>query len=226
MKLRETCLGYFKRRLKEGWKVLSLRGYNAILQSPKGVIKELDLRHDVLTLRPNGAGDLTENTLYPNSGEENWEDVDEEVADDDSTYVESNSPGSSTRDLYTIPTTSLSGTINSITIYVRMKIDLYTTYDNYILLKTHSTLYESDSITVDSKDWTNSNAVWTTNPYTGSAWTWDEINTLQIGVSLYSDVPGQPPPYNTYCTQVYVEVDYTPSSGGSADNAIMFGMNF
>ena len=185
MKLRETCLGYFKRRLKEGWKVISLRGYNAILQSPEGAIKELDLRHDVLTLRPNGAGDSAQNAPYPDSGEANWEDVDEEVADDDTTYVKANS-GETDDDLYAIPTTSLSGTINSVTIYTRVKEEQGNSAEAWALLKTHATVYTGNGH-LDDSDWTTHSDVWTTNPNTGSAWTWDEINALQIGIRLYTD---------------------------------------
>jgi len=44
-----------------------------------------------------------------------------------------------------------------------------------------------------------------TNPDTDSAWTWDEIDDLEIGVDLKTDDSGD----NVYCTQVYVEVSYT-----------------
>ena len=40
-----------------------------------------------LTLRPNGAGSATTLSRYPGTGEANWQDVDEETADEDGTYV-------------------------------------------------------------------------------------------------------------------------------------------
>jgi hypothetical protein len=55
--------------------------------------------------------------------------------------------------------------------------------------------------------WQNYSKVWTTNPNTGSAWTWTEIDSLQIGIRLYDDGSGQPE-----CTQVYAEVNYTSAS--------------
>ena len=51
---------------------------------------------------------------------------------------------------------------------------------------------------------------WDTNPYTGSAWTWEEIDALEIGVALRSDG------FNwANCTQTYAEVDYSSEVSGS-----------
>ncbi|GAI05297.1 unnamed protein product, partial [marine sediment metagenome] len=56
----ETCQEYFRRRLSEGWKCISLEGYNAVILSPEGIRRELDLRNDIETLRPNATGDLSQ----------------------------------------------------------------------------------------------------------------------------------------------------------------------
>jgi hypothetical protein len=115
---RETCQEYFQRRLSEGWECISLEGHNAVLLSPDGIRKELDLRNDVLTLRPNAAGDETNiSHQSPKSGE-HWDKVDEATADDDSTKVTTLSRDYQ-RDLYNLPSSSGSGTINKITVYVR-----------------------------------------------------------------------------------------------------------
>jgi len=47
---------------------------------------------------------------------------------------------------------------------------------------------------------------WNTNPQTGSAWTWNEIDNLQAGVGLLRPKGKE----ETRCTQVYAEVNYTP----------------
>ena len=74
--LHETCLEYFRRRLREGWKCISLEGHNAVLRSPDGIIRPLDLRNDVLTLSPNADSSILL-TPFPGTGEGNYEDVDE-----------------------------------------------------------------------------------------------------------------------------------------------------
>ena len=60
---------------------------------------------------------------------------------------------------------------------------------------------------------------YTTNPYTTSAWTWDEIDALVAGVYLWcssADKDG----CNAQCTQVYVEVDYTETGATIEPSAI------
>jgi type II secretory pathway pseudopilin PulG len=45
---------------------------------------------------------------------------------------------------------------------------------------------------------------WTTNPRTGTAWTWADINNLQIGVELSLEIHNDP----AYCTQIWLEIEY------------------
>ena len=73
-----------------------------------------------------------------------------------------------------------------------------------IALKTGGTAYESSAKTVTTS-YADYSKQWSANPATGSAWTWDEIDNLHIGVSLREcehDV------YYTRCTQLYIEVEY------------------
>lgn len=122
----ETCLEYYKRLLSEGWKEIRRDGFNAILLSPEGVEKSVDLRNDVETLRPNAAGDETNITYqYPSTGY-HWDKVDEVTADDGSTCVTTTDDTTYIRDLYNLPASTGSGTINKITVYAR----LYTTEDS------------------------------------------------------------------------------------------------
>ncbi|GAH59962.1 unnamed protein product, partial [marine sediment metagenome] len=46
---------------------------------------------------------------------------------------------------------------------------------------------------------------WTKNPADGEAWEWADIDTLEIGIGVEKKDAGSP-----ICTQVYVEIDYTP----------------
>ncbi len=77
---------------------------------------------------------------------------------------------------------------------------------NYkICVKTEGAVHESSEMTIPT-GWATHSNTWTTNPEVGGAWTWAQVDALQIGVSMRASIETQIP---TYCTQVYVEVDYT-----------------
>ncbi|GAI32827.1 unnamed protein product [marine sediment metagenome] len=59
--------------------------------------------------------------------------------------------------------------------------------------------------------WDTYSQQWPTKPAPPGtdAWTWDDIDALQIGVSLKAPIYAA---YQAMCTQVYVEVDYTPAA--------------
>ena len=76
-----------------------------------------------------------------------------------------------------------------------------------IKIITHSTEYSGDIETLQEEvGYLTFSKVWTNNPNTEQPWTWDEINALQAGVALLSEGPN----YQSRCTQLYVEVEYTP----------------
>ena len=201
----ETCFEYFRRRLSEGWKCVSLEGYNAVLLSPEGIIRELDLRNDVETLRPNASGDETSiNTQYPASTY-HWDKVDEVSADDGGTYVQTAySSGVWERDLYNLPAHSGSGIINKVTVYVRGYVQSGGFGTQSISVKTHDTVYDYEQAWPDA--WGVVSHELTTNPNTDAAWTWEEIDALQAGPRMRG---WNSPNKRAFTTQVYVEVDYT-----------------
>ncbi len=71
-------------------------------------------------------------------------------------------------------------------------------------IKTHDTVYTGSEESTTGDTFVTKSYQWTTNPSTGSAWTWDEIDALQIGVELKTDEACD----LAACTQVYVRVDY------------------
>jgi len=79
-------------------------------------------------------------------------------------------------------------------------------------IKTNGTVYTGSEETVGTSFTTNSYQ-WTTNPDTGSAWTWDEIDALQAGVELKSGGAID----TAACTQVYVEVAYNGAYNSSGE---------
>ena len=159
------------------------------------------------TLRPNAAGDET--ALSKNgSGGSNYDRVDEEVADDATTYVYTTSTIYK-RDLYNLPAHSVgSGTINFIKIYFRVAASSFYGAFAKPVQKSGSTVTEGTEVSTYLTSYTTYSEQWNTNPATGVAWTWDDIDALQIGVALHG--PGT---YSAYCTQVYVEVNYTYNPG-------------
>lgn len=161
-------------------------------------------------LRPEAAGDETNiASQFPASGS-HWAKVDEETPDDASTYVY-NSATSYQRDLYNVADHSTgTGTISNITVYVRV----YWAGGNNpnqnwarIAVKSGSTVDEYEITDMPTRQtWYDRAYEWATNPDTDNAWTWDEIDSLQIGIALREAYIGGPA--NAYCTQVYVEVEY------------------
>lgn len=209
----ETCVEYFRRRLSEGWKCISLKEYSAVLLSPEGMLRELDLRNDVETLRPNAAG--SEKSITSPGGT-HWNLVDEAIPDGDATAVYT-IYWPYERDLYNLPASSGSGTINNIKIHVRCRAgdNGYPTF--YIAkpsLKSNGTVTDGTEIQLPSIVYVTYSQTWATNPADAGAWSWTDIDALQIGVSL---ADGAGFAYGTWCTQVYVEVDYTPAAAGGSE---------
>jgi len=117
--------------------------------------------------------------------------------------------GAYERDLYNVSDYSDEADINGVTVYFRFSGD-YVGVDDYTgyaraAIKTNGTVYLGSVESQMGKTFVTKSYIWTTNPYTGSPWTWDEIAALQVGIELAGTTTAQ-----AYCTQVYVEVDYSP----------------
>jgi len=157
------------------------------------------------TLRPNAPGDDTQFTPYP--AVPNWQNVDEVSADDGTTYINTPRYGTNLRDLYNLPASSGAGTINFIKIYFRCTDgDVYGGL-GYVKpsLKSNSTVTDGTQISLTAAYVTYSQQ-WNTNPAPPGtdAWTWADIDALQIGVNSAATGDGI-----CFCTQVYVVIDYT-----------------
>ncbi len=159
-------------------------------------------------LRPNAAGDEENINEESPGGQPHWSLVDEAVSDDDTTNVKTN--WTWLRDLYNIPDSGVgAGTITSVKVYANARAGLEPTQGSLKLaVKTGGTAYESSEKTVTTSYALYSNE-WTTNPGGGS-WTWAQINALQIGISIREGRPSTT--VRTFVTQVWVEVDYTPTA--------------
>ena len=158
------------------------------------------------TLRPVLAGDETNVAdQFPASGE-HWDKVDEATSDGNSTYVETNS-NTWQEDLYNIADHSAgSGNISYVKVYmVAASSETPTQANAYVHIKTNGVEYNGSQETTTTSYATYSHQ-WDNNPQTGEAWTWDEIDALQIGVGLRRASAAEKA---TQCTQVYAEVAYS-----------------
>ncbi|MFC2001805.1 hypothetical protein ACFLUZ_04800 [Chloroflexota bacterium] len=136
---------------------------------------------------------------YPAEGE-HWDKVDDIPADDGDSYVYTTKKQYRT-DLYMLTDhMEGEGNINGISVYFRFSGDganakaAIKTYG-----QTHYGIQESQT----GDTYTTKSYQWTTNPSTNSEWTWEEIDNLQVGVSLKAKKHG-----SAACTQVFVIIDY------------------
>jgi hypothetical protein len=151
----------------------------------------------ISVLRPNGVGSSTQLTRHGASA--NWQCVsDGGNGDGDATYVYTTS--SSWRyDAYQIQNhASESGTILNVTINIRARRTSGTSYAT-TAIRTHNTVYSGTQNTL-TNSYTLYSTTYSTNPFTGSTWTWGEIDALEAGVRL-RDTGGR-------CTQVWIEIEY------------------
>ena len=146
-----------------------------------------------------------------NTGASNCALVDEESADEDTTYVYRNTAGE-VYDLYSFPASGIptAAIIAYVRIYFRLK-----TYDTSGLgdgaskLKTHDTIYNGE--------WQNSAAYtyfyteYAVNPNTSKPWTVSEVDAIQAGQRLYCGSS----PYYARVTQMWVAISWAvPRASG------------
>jgi hypothetical protein len=162
---------------------------------------------------PGGTGDVTQ--LNRNIGSSNWTAASSD--DNSSSYVFTKGSGSTGRttwylDLYSLPDQVLSGSIGSVTVYFEGYAE-YTSFDQTCgrtALKTHGNVFYGNNIDLDNI-WTTYSTNYVTNPSSGLAWTWTEINDLQAGVSL-RNASGLIDNLESRCTHVWVVIDYVANN--------------
>jgi|GEM_PF-3350780 len=168
------------------------------------------------TLRPNGNGAFGNSWRVPVV--DRYLNVDEVVRDNYATYIYSTTLPSATVDTYNIeePTFDPAAVVSQIEIFAWLTCAAGTGY--YIfLLYTGGALYDRNGFvnypatnpwagmpwTGVPAAWTLRSNVWTVNPQTGLAWTFADIQALQIGIALGR---ASQPTWQTYCTQIYVVI--------------------
>jgi len=141
---------------------------------------------------------------------QNWQNVNEVIADDDASYVYTKSTAY-TDDLYYLPDSPELGLITNVTVFMRTRAyspDPTQSGCSRTLIRTYDTnYYGTEHCQQAGPGWQTFSQEYSNNPHTGSPWTWDEINDLKAGVSLKTTGAEE-----QRATQSYVEVEHVQSS--------------
>lgn len=159
----------------------------------------------ILTLRPNAAGDSSQ--FNRNNCTANWRCVDEIIPDNNTTFLNPNVFSAWRKDLFNITNHTVeNGVISKIAIFA------YLAWENLIGDEPEAKIGLK---TGGAEDWRNTFKIsdlnyqyyseeWLLNPTTGLAWTWADIDALQIGLQGYRQAGSA----DLHNTQMYVIVYY------------------
>lgn len=171
------------------------------------------------TLRP--ISDFLIEWPFSTGGPDHYEDVDEPIPDEDTTYIRGSiTDDASDNDIFNLQDLALDPafwpfvTVNHVTVYVRARSEA----DPWpagirTILRTHGTNYVG-AIQTPPITYTLYSTQYINNPFTGAPWTVEEVNALRAGIrtwsyehciihcTIYAYFPAR-------CTQVYVVVNYT-----------------
>jgi len=168
------------------------------------------------TLRPNASGDLT--TLNPVGDSPNYKCVDDVSSDGDTTYVATTTAQPGNSDLYNIEDTAIpaGSTINSVTVYAVCRSTSPTYKASFwILLKKSGGTIQQGAEHVPSTTYTLYH-----DGFTGVSLS--DLNGLQIGIAIASGSNALY--YSGRCTQVYIEINYTPPAVALASKRLLVGV--
>ena len=174
---------------------------------------------DGLVLRPNGFGYQETIRFSQCDPGLHWMCVDDVEPDYGDTAVHDGA-NYDAMDLYLVEDAAESGDITSVTVFsVLTAPSIGQSIYAQIVMATHNSVYGGVSFAPAMDVWGLYYKQWSSNPYTGTAWSWDELNDIQIGMRLH----GTSSHYHITCTQVYVVVEYEPPA--PPDIAITYNMN-
>ena len=177
-------------------------------------------------LRPNAPGDERGIAQENPSVLPHWDKVDEASPDFFTTCVFNSQGSPAQRDLYALPSSGVgAGDINSVRVYMNSQGTNGIGEKAWTAIKTGGTAYEGSEIAL-SGIFAAYSTQYNTNPQAGGAWTWAQVNALQIGVKIQASADKDS---QARCTQVYVVIDYTEAppvvaSGGLASKLVGEGI--
>lgn len=154
-------------------------------------------------LRPNAAGTYQAWSTF-GSPPSHWQGT-----SDSSDFTGVSTNNTTSKETENLADSSDLGAINSVTAYMRARASgIGEAETAAIIWRTDRTDYESSPLTITRGVFANYYEQRTTNPSTSSAWTWAEVNTLEIGArGTYIDAPPQD---TIEVSEFWIVVDYTP----------------
>ena len=179
-------------------------------------VNEVSSTPQTITLRPNAAGSSTH--LDSQGTSPNFACINEDP-DNTNNYVRGTSSDNWQQDSYNFADQSLSGNINSVTVHIIVRKSGSSNdnhLDAYSIVRLSSGTVKTGQIHDLTSTWIEYSDSYTTKPSElgSGTWTWNDVNDLQIGVGLRSHESSSWFWHDwTYaqCTQVWVEINYTPS---------------
>lgn len=146
-------------------------------------------------LRPMGTGASAENNETGCSS--HWQCVDEATADGDLSYVRGGNSTSWKSDSYATEDGSGTGTIDSVAIYVQTKTWSSSPKARTVVRLAGTNYFGAEIDLTAVSSYTDFFTSYATNPNTAAAWTWAEVDAMEIGVSFQN---------NGRCTQVWAQL--------------------
>ncbi|KKN85713.1 hypothetical protein LCGC14_0275180 [marine sediment metagenome] len=140
----------------------------------------------VYGLRPDDVGNYSQFTPFPNSGEDNYEDVDEVPPDDDTSYVFSTGYGQidtyEFEDLADLGISALS-LIAAVTWQIRAKVPIAGSANISAMYRYGNTFdYQGSAMEVSSTDYVYLSHIEDEDPVIGGTWLADSIDNSQFGI--------------------------------------------
>jgi len=139
-------------------------------------------RGGIPAIFPTGAGNSTDLQLFPNTGEANWEDVDEVPPDDDTTYVFDDLIDD--HDSYAASNLTATGTIAAVQWLARAKSDLVGAPEIARILRIGGVDHQGADIGIDA-DYDYYPEILDQDPQAGpGAWLVAAVNGMELGVKI------------------------------------------
>lgn len=138
--------------------------------------------HRIATIIPNGAGNSTQFTVT--GAASNYLAVDEAIADDDTTYVESGTVGNKDLYAYTSMPTGVD-TIHGVAVHTRSKNDDIGLINAAIVARSNAVEADGTTFSVSSAGIYNNNTTFfPTDPSGGALWTETRVNAAEFGIKV------------------------------------------